>query len=149
MFSYLGFEEDGSRRFINPALIHFTYLRYLSVKELFIELDKLVRTSKNQKNTVEKLLQECVSVNVGQKETLLRDLHAKDELIERIKLVRDKYYAHSDPNAFEVPNFLPAEVSELIQFVTNILYAVYGKEIIDVLIGQMLTSQLPYQFLET
>jgi hypothetical protein len=82
----------------NPLLTH---LRFLAYKDFHIEIYKIIKKSKRNKDNIFNILEEFVVIRPDLKkdiENTLAELENIKEDIDRITNIRDKFYAHLDPD---------------------------------------------------
>jgi hypothetical protein len=80
----------------NPLLFQ---LRYVVMKDFYIELYKILKKSKNNKDNIFLLLENYVPTSVTKKkqvEYCLNKLEEQQKTIKKLCEIRDKYYAHLD-----------------------------------------------------
>ena len=84
------------------------YVRYLLLKDLHIELYKILKNSRSNVDNIFKLLK---SINSSQAEEHLSILHKFEDEFKYITNTRDKYFAHLDINyrdflrSFNIDNY--------------------------------------------
>lgn len=80
----------------NPLLFH---LRYLSLKDFYIESYKILKDSKNNSDNIFTLLRQLKEnepKKLQKAESLIEELSKNHSVIDRVCQLRDKYYAHLD-----------------------------------------------------
>lgn len=97
----------------NPELRHYVdnndllyHLRYIAHKDFYIELYKILRYKKDNKDNIISLLK---TVNPNESKypdaiKILSEIDAHQHVISRINNIRDKFYAHLDPEHKEYIN---------------------------------------------
>ena len=88
--------ETRHRIDINPLLFH---LRYLAMKDYYIEAYKVLKDSKNNQDNIFLLLGDLANRGPAMKikaEHHINELQKHNEIITRICNLRDKFYAHLD-----------------------------------------------------
>ncbi len=80
----------------NPLLTH---LRFLAFKDFHIEIYKIIKKSKNNKDNIFNILEEFILIRSDLKkdlENILAELSDIKDDIDKITNIRDKFYAHLD-----------------------------------------------------
>lgn len=76
------------------------HLRYLAMKDYYIELYKVLKKSTNNKDNIFKLLESNLEISSPEKKVLISEaidgLTSANEIISDVCNVRDKFYAHLD-----------------------------------------------------
>jgi hypothetical protein len=91
-------ENLAIKKFVDSDSL-FYHLRFLSMKDYFIELYKILRQSPNNKDNVFWLIEKRIRSNPRKAEELtqvLQEFKSIDEIIEGALKIRDKLYAHLD-----------------------------------------------------
>jgi len=90
------------RKYVDENKLMF-YLRYLLIKDLHIELYKIIKDNSNNSDNIFKLLK---AFNSNKAKLHLRKLNDFSTEIKSLTNIRDKFYAHLDPDYNEfITNF--------------------------------------------
>lgn len=117
----------------NPTHIFWRQIRYMGIKNCFIELDKLISDSKNQKFRLSKFINKLKPDGYYKKynfpfETIqkwernMSDLKSQTDIIETL---RSKKYAHTDREFNYSPNLDFDEIERLFDLIEEILIKVH------------------------
>lgn len=128
----------------NPLLFHW---RYLTFKDIFIEIDKMIShrsKGKDKPKTLQGKIIDTISnsdLSEKNKLELRKRLSKRLETIKQITSVRDKYYAHLDK---DFKGYLGGirmnDLRKLIFVVQGILVRVYGKRDIEEILKEIPSS---------